>query len=104
VACEDVTDAPEPAPEALSIVWGPNPFRDRMRLDLAGWTGREVEVAVFDPAGRLVRQIFDGKVASSGAVTWDGRDASGRTAPAGVYLLRVTDGHSDRSARIVRIR
>ena len=103
-ACEDVTAVSEPgATEPLSIVWGPNPFRDRMRIDLNGWTGREVDVSVFDAGGRLVRTVFEGKVMSS-TLTWDGNDRSGRRLPAGIYLLRVSDGAVDQSVRVVRVR
>ncbi|MCA9728983.1 MAG: hypothetical protein KC729_14925, partial [Candidatus Eisenbacteria bacterium] len=102
--CEDVTSVPEIEPGDLSVSWGPNPFRDVVRLDLAGWTGRDVRVAVFDPTGRRVRTVFAGKVSAASAVQWDGRDASGRAVAAGIYWLRVSDGADVRSARIVRVR
>lgn len=104
-ACEEVTGSPDSmSGDGLSLVWGPNPFRDRMRLELTGWAGREVDVSIFDPAGRLVRRVFIGKVAPPAAVTWDGKDSAGHSVSAGVFWLRVSDGESSRSARVVRIR
>lgn len=103
-ACESVTAIPEAGGrDPLSIVWGPNPFRDRVQIDLSGWMGREVEVSVFDAGGRWVRTVFEGKLSSS-SLTWDGIDRSGHRLPAGIYLLRVSDGETDRSVRVVHLR
>ncbi|OZC02201.1 FG-GAP repeat domain-containing protein [Rubricoccus marinus] len=60
----------------------PNPSSGEVRLAF----GRAVrgEVVVHDARGREVRRV----VVSSADATWDGRDASGSDAPAGVYLLQ----------------
>ena len=36
--------------------------------------------------------------------TWDGRDDSGRAAPAGVYHCRLTSGEASRTAKLVVVR
>ena len=54
-------------------------------------TGRSwVAVAVWDLSGRRVRQVYAGRD-GVGAYerVWDGRDASGRLVPPGLYLYRV---------------
>ena len=48
------------------------------------------EMDVFDMTGRLVRTLYSGPVeAGTGTIAWDGRGASGRSLPAGVYLVRL---------------
>jgi hypothetical protein len=37
-------------------------------------------------------------------VSWDGRDASGRQAPSGVYFYQVDDGDRAASAKAVVVR
>lgn len=71
----------------------PNPFRDRLQLSVpptgAGPTW------VLDATGREVMRL--------NGTEWDGRDASGRSLPSGVYYLRA--GSSDGPAvRVVRVR
>lgn len=54
----------------------------------------EVTVAVYDLRGRRVAVIRSGRLAvGEHRFVWDGRDARGRRAPAGVYLLRVAGRH-----------
>lgn len=59
-------------------------------------------IEVFDVAGRLVRTLDASRGATS--IDWDGRARDGRDLPAGVYLARLRDGESSRTARVVRIR
>ncbi len=58
-----------------------------------------------DPAGRTVRTLASGPAAPGlRTVTWDGKDQSGRLAPAGIYLARLksTDGAS--TSKLVLLR
>ncbi len=50
-----------------------------------------VDVAVLNIAGVVVRQVLAGRQQAAGPqqLVWDGRNASGASAPAGVYLVRV---------------
>ena len=70
-----------PPPGSLRMDAYPNPSSGEVRLAF----GRSVrgEVVVRDARGREVRRV---PVASASA-TWDGRDAAGGDAPAGVYVL-----------------
>ncbi len=72
----------------------PNPAQGRVTLRLALRHDARFEVAVFDLGGRLVRRwAGDARAGEPRAFVWDGRDARGRDAPAGCYLviLRVGD-------------
>ncbi|HEU4724965.1 MAG TPA: hypothetical protein VFU59_06650 [Candidatus Eisenbacteria bacterium] len=97
-----VADAPPapPAPRAF-----PNPFRGSVRIDAASasWIG------VFDVRGALVRVVRDASAragASAAPFTgeWDGRDADGRRAPAGVYFIRFGRGLGAPTARVALLR
>ncbi|MEZ4654356.1 MAG: agmatine deiminase family protein [Candidatus Eisenbacteria bacterium] len=68
----------------------PNPFRDETIFSFTLAYPDQVELAVFDTQGRLVRSLLVGQVsAGPHEVHWDGRDDAGRTLPAGVYRYRL---------------
>ena len=68
----------------------PNPVRGGTTLDYVLASGAEVELAVWSLDGRCVRVLDQGwRTAGPHASEWDGRDASGRRAPAGVYFVRL---------------
>jgi hypothetical protein len=50
-------------------------------------------VAIYDLAGRKVREIYTGRAQeNSNRFIWDGRTGEGGRVPAGVYLCRVQIG------------
>lgn len=64
--------------------------------------GRGASAGVFDASGRLVRTLLEGELlAGQGSLAWDGRDASGRDVPGGVYFVRVTTNRGTVSRSIV---
>ncbi len=99
-------DAAEPEPAIEVLGWGrlrmPDgavgapAARDAIRLmgnpacGQARWSGPCAEAEIFDSSGR--------RVARSSGSTWDGRDETGRIAPAGLYWIRC--GEAD-AARLI---
>lgn len=68
----------------------PNPFRPKTTFRFELRTPDEVDLAVFDVRGRLVRQLLQGiRPAGVTEVEWDGRDESGRRVAAGAYFFRL---------------
>jgi photosystem II stability/assembly factor-like uncharacterized protein len=68
----------------------PNPFRQAVRLRFALSRAGNVGLRVFDVSGRLTRDVGKSELpAGYHSACWDGRDASGRLAPAGTYFLRL---------------
>jgi hypothetical protein len=68
----------------------PNPASGPINLsyELAQPSG--VVLAVYDPAGRLVRELGLGnQIAGRHEITWDGRNRDGSPVPAGVYFVRM---------------
>ncbi|MCA9753376.1 MAG: T9SS type A sorting domain-containing protein [Gemmatimonadetes bacterium] len=99
-------------PEQLAVVRGftvaPNPFRvgggTSVSFDLAREVG-SARVLVTDVQGRRVQTIAAGRLAAGRqTLTWDGRDALGRSAAAGVYFLRLDTGLGTESKRVVLLR
>jgi hypothetical protein len=92
-------------PPSTALHAGPNPARGDVRLLFSLPVASDVDARVFDVAGREVQQLHRGSLAAGQhGLRWDGRDADGRSAPAGVYFARVETGGTTRVARIVRTR
>lgn len=87
-----------PAARPLSLSLHPNPFNPRTVLRCAGRDGERAAVEAFDAAGRLVAEIWSGRLGPAPlTVTWDGRRADGSPAAAGMYLFRLR-GEDGRAA------
>jgi hypothetical protein len=69
----------------------PNPFNPRTTLAFELPEAGPATLAVIAADGTHVRTLHRGWCAAGGhAVTWDGRDATGRAMASGVYLCRLT--------------
>jgi subtilisin-like proprotein convertase family protein len=71
----------------------PNPFNPMTNIKFDLPRSGHVELAVYDLAGRLVRELVNEDLgAATHTVRWDGTDQSGRRQASGVYYYRlVTD-------------
>jgi len=97
-----------PAPGVMLFALGvasPNPLRDGTRLHLSPGAETQVDVRVLDIAGREVRVLLRGAMHAGGQdIVWDGRDARGRNAPPGVYLVSARGASTSITRRVVVIR
>lgn len=83
----------------------PNPFGATTEIPFVMPSAGRVSIRVFDVSGRLVRTLVDGeRAAGVGRATWDGRDASGRPLPAGIYFAKLTALGVESTARIMKLR
>jgi hypothetical protein len=83
-----VTAAPNPFNPAVTVAW---------ELPRAG----DLDVRIFDLAGRLVRELRSGPAAAGpGSVVWRGRDDEGRTVAAGMYFCRLRTGDGPRTLKL----
>jgi len=99
----------EPASPLASIDFrldpaSPNPSSTTTTFRFTTKQPVAAEAAVYDASGRRVRALSSGLLAGSGSFRWDGRAASGDTAPAGVYFLRVHVEGQMLVRRFVRMR
>ena len=79
----------------------PNPAAGAVRIEYALRRHGPVRVALYSPAGRMVRSIVDGERAAGLHETeWDGAGNGGRLLPPGVYFLRL---ETDLGADVVRL-
>jgi hypothetical protein len=91
------------APVALSFgAARPNPFSGATTLAFSLPESRNVRLAVYDMAGRLVRTLVAGvQPAGSHVATWDGLTASGNRAAIGLYLVRFEAGSDVRTQKVM---
>lgn len=94
---EGVTPVPDDAMVALGMrLEGnfPNPFNPSTTIALSLDRDQNVQLEVFNVAGRLVRKLQSG-ILSAGRheVTWNGRDEQGQQVASGIYFARVKGNH-----------
>ena len=83
----------------------PNPSRGPVAFSLEVFDAGPVWLEVVDASGRLVRRAeLAGGVSGTRIWTWDGRDETGRLAPAGYYRLRAEGRSGGMSRALVRVR
>jgi len=88
-----VTPDNPPGASPVALHAAPNPFNPRVTVRWTQPQAGPATLAVYDARGRRVRDLVDAeRPAGTAAVTWDGRDASGRALPSGLYLLRLRTG------------
>jgi hypothetical protein len=83
----------------------PNPFNPNTTISYELFQEAAVELTLFDPAGRKIRDLFSG-IQSPGvhSLRWDGRDGSGRALPSGNYLLRLRAGGRVETRKLLMIK
>lgn len=103
---ESGASTPEDEILALALSPGaPNPFTDRTLLRLALPQAADVELVVYDVAGRTVRTLAAGPLpAGEHEVIWDGRDDLGEDAASGIYFCRATVGDWREARKLILLR
>ncbi len=82
----------------------PNPSRGATTLRFTLPRGGPVRLVLVDVAGRRVRTLVDETLAAGPhELAWDGRDAGGAPAPAGLYWARLDAGGEHATRRLVRL-
>ncbi len=83
----------------------PNPFNPTTRISYELPSAGEVELGVYDAAGREVRRLVRGTLsAGRHSVVWDGRDGRGREVSSGVYFSRITLAGKKQTHKMLLIR
>lgn len=93
------------APPAVLLLGAgsPNPFTTSTTIPFALPAAGDVRLEIFDVSGRQVATLVAGRLeAGLHRVTWDGRTKSGRSATAGVYLVRLAAAGAEVSRRVIR--
>jgi hypothetical protein len=80
----------------------PNPFNPRTTLKFSLREAGQVDLAVFNVRGELVRRLIsERREAGEYAEVWDGRDRSGAALASGVYFARFASGEVAMTQRLV---
>ncbi|MDX1440349.1 MAG: T9SS type A sorting domain-containing protein, partial [Rubricoccaceae bacterium] len=91
-------------PFSLSPIY-PNPFNPETSIQFSIPNRGEVELAVFDTKGRLVRRLIRATRAGGNYTErWDGRDVNGETVASGVYFVRLVWSGRSQSQKVVLLR
>ncbi len=101
-----VTGAPGETAAAFGLAGSyPNPFNPKTTIAFDLPAAGQAQLAVYDVAGRLVRVLAAGLLpAGRQQLDWDGRDAAGREAAAGVYLARLSAAGRSDTQRLVMLK
>ena len=79
----------------------PNPFNPTTRIHFELARSGQVDIAIHDVRGRLVRRLVAAHLAAgTHALMWDGRDDGGRVLPSGFYVYTVRSGTWSASGRM----
>lgn len=104
---EATVGVPSPAPRHGGFRFvraAPNPFHASTSVVLDVNEPRDVRLTILDAAGRRVRELDAGRLSvGRHTVRWDGRDANGAPAAAGIYHVVSRDAE-DPSLRVVLLR
>lgn len=91
-------------PKLLFLDVFPNPFKQttnfRFQISISG----QVQIRIYDAAGRLVKESSTIVDNSPKQITWDGRDIQGKQLPNGVYFLKLTAGNYTATEKLLLIR
>ena len=70
----------------------PNPFSETLTIEFELSQNEEVEIAVFDISGRLIRKFDQMGIRGVNHTTWNGTDQYGNKVITGLYFVHFTNG------------
>lgn len=99
---EELSINGEPAVEQAIGRIIPNPLRPGSKIE---WSAGQnaIAIEVYDVAGRLVR-VFQATGQAGLRATWDGRTSTGKEMQTGLHLLRIRQGESSLTRRVLFLR
>jgi hypothetical protein len=87
------------------VAIGPNPFTSATAVRFSLPTPGFAKLSVVDVAGRVVRVLAEERMpAGAHVLAWDGRDATGRQAAPGCYLVHLSAPGGTRTLGLQRLR
>jgi len=105
VLASATTAATQRPADSFALRAAPNPTRAGTAIDFTLPRAGECELALYDALGRRVRTLARGAMPEGPVrVAWDGRDARGAEAAAGVYLLRLSAVGQVATQRVLKLR
>jgi hypothetical protein len=100
---EGAQDLPPPVSTRLTV--SPNPFGERVTVNLSLAEARELDLAVFDVTGRRVQLLHSGRLeAGPHPFVWNGREGGGSALKSGIYFVRAKAPGLELIAKALRLR
>jgi len=95
-------------PDRLELLGNtPNPFNPTttIRFTVPAGPSRDYSLRIYDVAGRLVRELASGQIASGlKQVSWDGRSDGGGSVGSGIYIYRLEVGQERLTGKMVLVK
>lgn len=83
----------------------PNPISASCKIGFSLREGGRVTLSVFDPRGRLVRDLVSGTTSKgTHTVSWDLKDLDQKTVASGVYFYRLKSDAGESIGKIAVLR
>jgi hypothetical protein len=83
----------------------PNPMTESTRIPFSLKAAGEARLSVFDLQGRLVADLFEGKLSQGRyEATWNGRDMNGSPVASGIYFFKLRAGDLEAVDKVMMIR
>ncbi len=79
------------ANQAETIKMYPNPFDNRLTIELNFPNEQQLKVQIFNQMGALVLTLYDGKIFGSLILNWDGKDSNQNLVSSGTYYCKVNE-------------
>jgi flagellar hook assembly protein FlgD len=76
---------------ADQVKFYPNPFTDRLTIEISLTEPKNLEVKIYDLSGKLVRSLCNRKAGTSETLFWDGTNSQGTKVITGIYLLKTNE-------------
>ncbi|MDP6797931.1 MAG: CotH kinase family protein, partial [Candidatus Krumholzibacteria bacterium] len=103
----DAVGVSEGTPGASTVLRNvfPNPFNPTTEIRFSLLEACDIRLSVHDLSGRLLALLADGPyVAGNHSLQWQGRDERGMKLASGVYFLRLSDGESSHSRKLLLLK
>jgi hypothetical protein len=79
----------------------PNPFNEQINVEMIDNSGSDIEVAVFDINGKVIKDLyFDFPISS---FSWDGKNNEGTTVRSGVFFINIRSGNHYEHRKIIKL-
>lgn len=89
-----------PAFKSVNIY--PVPFSNRLNIDFDFAAGNRPKVEFLDLLGNVIAAPSYEVVKGSNSFTWNGKDSKGEEVAAGVYMIRMSNGESTYTGKIIK--
>jgi hypothetical protein len=88
-----------------NVSFAPNPFNPDVSISLNLQHQSEVEIAIYNTKGQLVKNIANGEYpAGTYHFNWNGRNAKDRIVSSGIYLCRIKTGQTSSNHKLILLK